>query len=156
MEELKVMAYHGTGVRFNEFECKAYFSEYRETAVFFAKRCVGVPCVYSCFLVFNNPLIVYLGGQSWGGIFLSDDKIQEECIQYATCGDLEEVEYYKEEGITINILGEYAEEKGYDGVIAYDCYEEDGSRGIQYVVLSPKQIEIVCVETLEKAVSDGG
>ena len=96
-----------------------------------------------CLITFNNPLIVDLDGQSWGGFWLDDTDMQKACIQYSAAGDSEEEEYFNENGLTIGYLAEYASSLGYDGVIAHGCCEEDWSVGTQYVVFDPDNIQIL-------------
>lgn len=134
--------YHGTDKNFEQFICPAYFSETKRTAEFFAKRSLEIPKVLECKLVLKNPLIVDIQGQSWGGFHLEDEKIEEACIKYAADGDLEEEQYFQEEGLSIGFLAGYAENHGYDGVIAYNCMEENGSSETQYVVFHPENITI--------------
>lgn len=103
--------------------------------------------VYECSLTFKNPLIVDLDGQSWGGFHLQDASFEDDCIKYIADGDVEELKYFREEGLTIGFLADYASHLGYDGIIAYGCCEEDNSISTQYVCLYPKNIEIVHVTT---------
>ena len=136
------VVYHGTGEVFDRFECPAYFTDDKNTAKFFAERsCPAI--IKTCSLTFTKPLVVNLDGQSWGGFFLEDEKLQEACTKYAAGGVPEEEEYFKEEGLTVNFLAGYAETLGYDGVIAYGCMEENGIVGTQYVALKPDVIKIL-------------
>lgn len=140
---MSINAYHGTGAKFSEFQCPSYFTDNRDTAIFFANSHKGKAIVLTCSLTFQNPLIVDLEGQSWGGFFLEDCSLQEACALYSSFGDEDEEEYFKENGLTINFLAEYAELLGYDGLIAYNCCEQDGRTGTQYVALVPKTVEII-------------
>lgn len=142
LDEKRFTAYHGTGVLFRRFECPAYFTNIPDVAAFFARQ-GDEPQVLECLITLNNPLIVDLGGQSWGGFWLDDTDIQNACIQYSAAGDIEEEEYFNENGLTIGFLAEYASLLGYDGVIAHECYEEDGSVSTQYVVFDPDNIQIL-------------
>lgn len=137
MESYRV--YHGTGARFSTFQCPAYFTDSLETAEFFADRnaSAGTPTVLTCELLFENPLVVDLSGQSWGGFFLSDGQLQKRVVEFAACGDEDEQEYFMEEGITVPFLASYAETLGYDGLVAYNCMEEDGRCSLQAVVFYP-------------------
>lgn len=145
---MSITAYHGTGAEFTEFQCPCYFTNNRETAAFFANAHNGNARVLTCSLTFQNPLIVDLGGQSWGGFFLEDTNLQEACAMYSSFGDEEEEEYFRKNGLTINFLAEYAELLGYDGLVANNCYEEDGSTGTQYVALNSKNIVIEATTTV--------
>lgn len=135
-------AYHGTGAKFNDFKCPAYFADNYDTAKFFAKQHKETALMLTCSLIFKNPLIVNLDGQSWGGFYLDDTKLQDDCIKYVAANDADEEEYFKEEGLTIGFLADYAEFLGYDGLIAHGCYEEDGRTGTQYVAFIPDSIQI--------------
>ena len=137
------VGYHGTDAVFESFNCPVYFADNYKTAEFFAKRLKDIPRVLVCQIELKNPLIVNLDGQSWGGFFLDDTDLQEDCVKYVAGNDLQEEEYFKKEGLTINFLAEYAEHKGYDGLIAHNSYEEDGSLGTQYVVFNPENINLV-------------
>lgn len=139
---MNTAAYHGTNKKFDNFECPAYFTDKPEIARFFAKRCREASLVYQCSLSLQNPLVVDLGGQSWGGFFLDDEKLQNACVKYAAAGDPEEEEYFAEEGLTVNFLASYAESLGYDGLVAYNCFEENSMTGTQYVVFNPENIVI--------------
>lgn len=143
---MKVKAFHGTRENFNTFECPAYFAETYEMAEFFARGKVGAPTVMECTLTFNKPLVVDIGGQSWGGFVLDYDKEEEELfeavVQYAAAEDPEEEAYFRGEGITVNFLADYAKTQGYDGLIVYNCLEENGTEETQYVALSPECIRI--------------
>ena len=134
--------YHGTVETFDRFQCPAYFADNYQTAAFFAERKIGNPTIMVCRLEFRDPYIVDLEGQSWGGFFLKDEKIWDACVEYLSAGDAEEEAYFRESGITINFLSDYAESLGYDGVIALNCYEEDESCSTQYVVFDPDNIVI--------------
>ena len=136
--------YHGTGAKFGTFQCPAYFTDNMQTAEFFADRnaSTGTPVVLTCDLSFRNPLIVDLDGQSWGGFFLTDERLQEKVVAYAACGDADELEYFREEGVTIPFLASYAESVGYDGLVAYNCMEEDGRCSMQAVAIKPDCIQI--------------
>jgi len=140
-----LVGYHGTDEVFDTFECPAYFADNVATAEFFAKRLRGEPRVLKCSIELVNPLPVDLGGQSWGGFFLDDEKLQNACVQYAAGNDAEELAYFTEEGLTINFLAEYAKYLGYDGLIATNAFEEDGSYGTQYVVFCPEKIKVLQV-----------
>ena len=142
--------YHGTNEHFDTFECPAHFTDNIHTAEFFARRNSGESIVMHCILDFKNPLIVDIDGQSWGGFFLQDEKLQDECVEYAACGDEEDLEYFKEQGITINFLASYAKTLGYDGLIAHDCYEEDGRYSTQYVAFRPEQITVIDKEYVKE------
>lgn len=127
--------FHGTNCVFREFECPAYFSESYDTAKFFAENTKGDSFVMRCNLSFEHPYEVSISGQSWGGFILPDEQMQRDCFEYCAGGDEEELQYWQEEGLTVNALAEFLNTLGYDGVIVHDCYEEDGSFGTQYVAL---------------------
>ena len=141
-QNVELNAYHGTGASFNEFRCFAYFTDNYNTAQFFAKRHAAKSLVLTCALTLKNPLIVDLNGQSWGGFWLQDTQLQNDCVKYVAANDADEEEYFKEEGLTIGFLAEYAKFLGYDGLVAYNCYEEDDRTGTQYVVFKPNNIQI--------------
>lgn len=137
--------YHGTGTNFSMFQCPAYFTDDIRTADFFARqhKNIGTPTILFCEISFSNPLIVDLEGQSWGGFFLEDSRLQEAVTNYAAGGEEEELEYFRESGITIPFLAEFAETCGYDGLIAYNCTEEDGICSTQVVALYPDCVNIL-------------
>lgn len=139
---ISCIAYHGTDKKFEQFNCPAYFSGNRMTAEFFAKRADENSYIFQCRLNFEKPLVVDLNDQSWGGFFLHDEKLQMATTEYAADGDPEELECFKEEGLTVNFLAEYAKSEGYDGLVLYNCLEEDGCSGTQFVVFSPENITI--------------
>ena len=125
--------------------CPAYFAESYEMAEFFARGRIGAPIVMECALTFQNPLVVDIGGQSWGGFVLDYDKEErlfEAVVQHAAAGDPEEEAYFREEGITVNFLADYAKTQGYDGLVVYNCLEENGVEETQYGALYPKCIKI--------------
>lgn len=138
-------AFHGTNCLFLEFECPAYFSESYNTAAFFAKRTKGPSYVMECSLLFENPFEVSLSGQSWGGFVLPDEKMQQFCIKYCANGDTEEAQYFMEEGITTDLLAGYLGTLGYDGVILYNCLEEDNSVATQYIALKRGAVVIKAI-----------
>lgn len=135
--------FHGTATIFEHFQCPAYFAETVETAEFFAQRSLGKSVVMECTLIFENPLILDLEGQPWGGFHLHNQEMEKACIECAAEGNPNEKEYYQEEGLTIGFLAEYAEKQGYDGVIATNCMEENDSIETQYVVFHPENITII-------------
>lgn len=141
-------AFHGTNCVFKEFECPAYFSGIRNTAEFFAKRTLGSSYIMECDLSFENPFEVSLSGQSWGGFVLPDEKMQKDCIKYCAQGDEEEEQYFWEEGITVNILAEFLETLGYDGIILHNCYEEDNSTATQLIALKKETVVIKSVSMI--------
>lgn len=133
-------AYHGTDTIFEQFICPAYFAQSYQTASFFSNRGKNKGFVVNCSIVFYNPLIVDLQSQSWGGFFLKDEELQEKCIKYISEGNLEEESYFREDGITLGYLADYAIYMGYDGIIAYNCTEENNVTETQYVVFTPQNI----------------
>ena len=143
-----INAYHGTKSLFHKFACPAYFTDNYETAEFFTNRADDKydARVLYCALELRNPFIVDLNGQSWGGFFLDDELLQNGCIKYIAAGDMEGEDYFKENGLTINFLAEYAEYLGYDGLVAYNCLEENDTCSTQTVVFdanSVKRIKVV-------------
>ena len=142
------MIYHGTGTTFDSFLVPAYFTDDKNTALFFANQHerFGIPTLMTCDFSFKNPMFVDLEGQSWGGFFLGNEALQDAAVNYAAGGNAEELEYFKEEGLTIPFLASYAETSGYDGVIAYNCMEENGVCSTQVVALNPENIRIIRTE----------
>lgn len=136
-------AYHGTDKEsFEHFNCPAYFAGSIVIAEFFAKRAAENSYIFQCQLDFKNPLIVDLDDQPWNSFFLKNEKLQEKITEYAANGDLEELDYFRAYGLTTGFLVEYAEHAGYDGLIMYNCRDEEGRSGTQYVAFKTEEIFI--------------
>ena len=93
-------------------------------------------------------------------MFLEEESYWDELLHYCIVNsggnpedeNDEEVEYFNECGITVDFIGSWEKEQGYDGVIVQDVYDDNaGYTSNQYIAIDPKCIEIIKKEqNLEK------
>ena len=143
---MRYSVYHGSNNVFERFaDGKAFFTEDLRTAEFFGK------IIYRCEINLEHPLMIDANGQSWGGMFLEAEPYWKDLLRYAITNsggnpddeDDEETEYWNNSGITLDFIGDWAKENGYDGVIADDVYDDDaGGTNKQYIVFDADNIYI--------------
>jgi len=144
-----VIAYHGAGQDFNEFNEKRvgiWFTSEYDIAVEYADpgyHAKSEAIVYKCQLSISNPLVIDVGGGDFREISLEqmavDTGVDEE--------DISEITYTTDE-----IVG-WAKTKGYDGVVfnnIIDAPFEGGAAELSttYAVFSNRQIKILDREIL--------
>lgn len=145
--------YHGSPHLFARFhEGNIFFTDEFDIATYFGQN------IYECNISMDDPLIIDLHGQSWGSI-MTLDSIYNEILRYSIISsggdpdDPDNVEtiYFLEYGTTIDFVGSWAQKHGYDGVIAYNVYEDDARYiGTQYIVYHPDNVDIVNNENVEQ------
>ncbi len=143
---ITVNGFHGTVENFEVEDIKkpAFFGKRIETARFFAQnrgRILNARIKAEKVLEFDVAGASW-GAQFWTGIEAVDDAIEEyifknECIDKN--GDIieDEQEYWEENGPTFDYVVSWAEEQGYDLIIAHAVYDDDaGTVDTNYVALN--------------------
>ena len=129
-----IQAYHGTNAEFMpedlDIRDKAYLTDNENLAATFGKNVMHLE------VEAKNPYEIDWTGCSWGGgYFPADDALFEEYLEYASDGDEEEMEYWEENGMCVDMFASMLSEKGYDMLILHDVLEEHGYSDTEYVVL---------------------
>ncbi len=117
--------YHGTKKDFpvTEIYRPAYFTDSRETAKYFAG---DEGHVLTARLSAANVYEIDWLGCSWGGNMFPDDDLFDKFLAFAADGDEEELEYWEENGMCVDMFASMMEEDGYDITIFRNVLEEDG------------------------------
>ena len=131
-------AYHGTKANFptDEIRTKAYFTADRRIAEYFAGHRTYEGRVIHADIIPSKPFEIDWMGCSWGGgYFPSDEDMLSEYIDYASDGDPDEMDYWEEEGMCIDMFADYLQSKGYDLLIARNVLEDCGMLSDEYIVM---------------------
>ena len=149
----RVIGFHGTHDEFDVSEIgkPAFFTSDQNTAEYFTNSQLADgfrpedvegwnPRVVCAVIEARHPLEVDVGGQSWGELFLADKELFDAVAQYAANGNPEERAYFQEKGINVDYLADYAQENGYDLLIAKNVYEECGWPSDEYIALEGSSI----------------
>ncbi len=142
-----VHGYHGTPetcFEVSEIKKRAFFSKNIETASYFARN--GGRILYAR-IEAEKVLEFDAEGESWGsGVWTGNDDIdtaiwnyivKHECIDKDGNINEEEMEYWKENGPTLDYIASWAEEQGYDLIIAHAVYDDDAdATDTNYIALN--------------------
>lgn len=150
-----IHAYHGSKHEFNSFKNqKSFFFAEQKPAEFFGK------IIYHCELSIKKSLLIDANGQSQNSIFLEEEPFWDNLINFCIKGsggdpeneEDEKTQYFSRYGATINHISKWAEEHGYDSVIALNIHDDNANYdGTQIIVFKPEQISILDTKKLEES-----
>lgn len=129
-----IKAYHGTDAEFDpkdlDLSGKVYLTDNENLAGCFGSN------VYEFEIEAHKPFEIDWEGCSWGGgYYPADDEFFTKFIEYASDGDLEEVRYWEETGMCVDMLASYLSFKGYDLLILHNVSEVYGFSDTEFVAM---------------------
>lgn len=169
---MQILAMHGTSSKnkfeLNELKRPVYFTDNAVVADFFTRKRGRI--MYAI-LEMEEPYIIDWQGHSWGGGFIpkgtdglnyadeeqsfdNGEELFKKFVEYASNGDPEEVEYWTQNGLCVDMFASLIERKGYDGLIVFNVYEECGCSNTVYAAFKNtkvRNIEPLYIRTLDES-----
>ena len=129
-----IKAFHGTDSEFDpkdlDLSDKVYLTDNAGLAGAFGKN------IYEFEIEASHPFEVNWQGCSWGGGYWpEDDDFFTEFIEYASGGEIDEVRYWEENGMCVDMLADFLSYKGYDLLIIHNVSEDSGFSPTEYVAM---------------------